>query len=63
MTRYDIRLRRQGFTSRNIHKHKNYRGILEKHRKNNRWRIYFLVALVLSLASIGYGIMFFLNKL
>jgi hypothetical protein len=57
MSRHDIRIRRQSFATGNIQKHKNYRELMRKHRRHNRGRNFYLLALIVALALIGYGVM------
>ena len=62
MSRHDIRIRRERMSHGNIHRHKNYRELLNKHRKRSRMRIIqtvVLLIILLALTGISY---FFISR-
>ncbi|MGK7397906.1 MAG: hypothetical protein ACNS62_25260 [Candidatus Cyclobacteriaceae bacterium M3_2C_046] len=60
MTRHEIRLRRQQFTSNRIQRHKDYDRLIQRHQKSSRFRnliqtlIIIIILFVLVLASYLY---------
>ena len=55
MTKHDIKLRRKGFSSRRIERHKNYLDILDKHQKRSRVKsiVQYVVGMLMLFMLIG----------